>query len=440
MTSILRYRTSIRPLLLVLVLTLLSPCVCGSLHAQTQKKSEVVRQLESQRKKIEAEIKRISDQLTKTTGSAKSALERVTLLDRQIAARKEVVATMQREVAELTGQIDELEQQIDSLQVRFDQKQTSYVASIRALQGHRHTEDMLIFVLSAEDLAQGMRRAEYLRQYARWQRDQAEKLKALRQEIEEKKAGLQSARDEQQKLLESKRAEQKKLQADQATAQAEAKKLKGKERDLRNQIKKQQQQAAALDRKIREQIQREIEEARRKAAEEEAARRAKQGEKKAPKRKAATKDGYAMTEKEATLSKNFADNRGKLPNPLSGPSRVVSRFGRQKVAGMQYVEVDNNGIDLQGAAGARALAVFDGVVTRVFTLEGFNNSIIVRHGNYLTVYSNLTEVFVKKGDKVTTGQQLGKVYSDPDVGGATKLHFQLWKETTTLDPLPWIRH
>ena len=146
-----------------------------------------------------------------------------------------------------------------------------------------------------------------------------------------------------------------------------------------------------------------------------------------------------MTEKEIKLSKNFADNRGKLPSPISGPSRVVSRFGRQKIAGMQYVELNNNGIDLQGAAGARALSVFDGVVTRIFTLEGFNNSIIVRHGNYLTVYSNLTEVFVKTGDKVSTGQALGKVYSDPDVGGATKLHFQIWKETSKLDPSVWIR-
>lgn len=406
-------------------------------EAQVPKKSEAVRRLENQRKKIQEEIKRISALLTETTSSSKNTLQRISLLDQQIRARKEAIRTMQSEVAALNGQIDELEVQLDSLQVQFDRKQVSYVKSIRALQSRRTTQDMLIFVLSAKDFAQGIRRAEYLQQYAKWQRSQAEKLKALRAQIEAQRKELQAARDKQQVLLNEKTTEQAKLQADQDEARKESEKLKGKEKELRQQIKRQQNQAAALDRKIQEQIRKEVEEARRQA--ELAAQKEKKGGK-ATRRRAASKGGYAMTDKEITLSKNFADNRGKLPNPMSGPSRVVSRFGRQKIAGMQYVEVNNNGIDLQGAAGARALSVFDGVVTRVFTLEGFNNSIIIRHGNYLTVYSNLTEVFVKTGDKVSTGQALGKVYSDPDVGGATKLHFQLWKETTKLDPLQWIRH
>lgn len=425
------------------ILSLLILCLLAApftpVMAQTpKKKSETVLRLENQRKKIQEEIKRISALLTETTSSSKSTLERISLLDQQIRAREEVIRTMQSEVAALNDQIDDLEQQVDSLQVRFDNRQESYVTSIRAMQGHRSTEDMLIFILSAEDFAQGMRRVEYLRQYASWQKTQAEKLRELRIEIKAQKVELQAARDKQQALLNARTAEQDKLKADKEAANKEAKKLKGRERDLRKQIKRQQQQAAALDKKIRDQIQREIEEARRQAALE--AQRAKEAGKKAPERRSATKGGYAMTEKEVKLSKNFADNRGRLPNPLSGPSRVVSRFGRQKIAGLQYVEVNNNGVDLQGAAGARALAVFDGVVTRIFTLEGFNNSIIVRHGNYLTVYSNLTEVYVKTGEQVGTGQALGKVYSDPDVGGAAKLHFQVWKETTKLDPLQWIRH
>lgn len=427
-----RHTSLLTLLLLILTLAPLSEGV-----AQVPKKSETVRRLEYQRKKIQEEIKRISALLTETTSSSKSTLRRISLLDQQIRARKEAIATMQSEVTALNGQIDELEVQLDSLQVQFDRKQVSYVKSIRALQSRRTTQDMLIFVLSAKDFAQGIRRAEYLQQYAKWQRSQAEKLKALRTQIEAQRKELQAARDKQQRLLDEKTTEQTKLQADQDAARKESEKLKGKEKELRRQIQKQQQQAAALDRKIQEQIRKEVEEARRQA--ELAARKEKKGGK-ATRRRATTKGGYAMTDKEITLSKNFADNRGKLPNPMSGPSRVASRFGRQKIAGMQYVEVNNNGIDLQGAAGARALSVFDGVVTRVFTLEGFNNSIIIRHGNYLTVYSNLTEVFVKTGDKVSTGQALGKVYSDPDVGGATKLHFQLWKETTKLDPLQWIRH
>ena len=241
------------PLSLLLLLSLsLAPLTESA--AQTTKKSDVVRQLENQRKKIQEEIKRISALLTETTSSSKNTLQRISLLDQQIRARKEAIATMQSEVTALNGQIDELEVKLDSLQVQFDRKQVSYIKSIRALQTHHSTEDMLMFVLSAKDFAEGMRRAEYLGQYAKWQRNQAEKLKALRAEIETQRAELERARDKQQQLLNDKTAEQAKLQADQDAARQEASRLKGKEKELRQQIKKQQKQAAALDRKIQEQI------------------------------------------------------------------------------------------------------------------------------------------------------------------------------------------
>ena len=102
------------------------------------------------------------------------------------------------------------------------------------------------------------------------------------------------------------------------------------------------------------------------------------------------------------------------------------------------MRTSNSGIDIQATPGADARAVFNGVVTRVFVVPGYNNSVIVRHGNYLTVYSNLSQVYVKAGDTVSTRQALGKIYSDPEEGQATILHFQLWKEKTKLNPLPWL--
>lgn len=146
-----------------------------------------------------------------------------------------------------------------------------------------------------------------------------------------------------------------------------------------------------------------------------------------------------MTQEELKLSGNFESNKGRLPAPITGSYRVVSEFGEQQHEALRYVRVNNSGVDLQGDAGAQAKSVFDGVVTRVFTLEGFNNSVIVRHGNYLTVYSNLTDVYVTTGTKVSTGQAIGKIFSDPELGGATQLHFQVWRETTKLNPLSWIR-
>lgn len=105
---------------------------------------------------------------------------------------------------------------------------------------------------------------------------------------------------------------------------------------------------------------------------------------------------------------------------------------------MKYVRTSNSGIDIQTSPGADARAVFNGEVTRVFVVPGYNNSVIVRHGNYLTVYSNLSQVYVKAGDRVSTRQAIGRIYSDPEDGNSTILHFQLWKEKTKLNPQPWL--
>ena len=155
-------------------------------------------------------------------------------------------------------------------------------------------------------------------------------------------------------------------------------------------------------------------------------------------RKAEVKGGYAMTKEEKQLSDNFANNKGKLPYPVTGSHFIVSPFGEQQHQDLKYVRTNNNGIDIQTTSGAEAIAVFKGEVTRIFTIPGYNHSVIVRHGNYLTVYSNLSQVYVKAGDHVSTKQSIGKIYSDPDNGNSTILHFQLWKEKTKLNPAPWL--
>ena len=155
-------------------------------------------------------------------------------------------------------------------------------------------------------------------------------------------------------------------------------------------------------------------------------------------RVADTKGGYAMTKAEKRLSDDFASNKGRLPYPVSGRHTIVATFGEQQHQELKYVRTNNSGIDIQTSPGADARAVFNGEVTRVFVVPGYNNSVIVRHGNYLTVYSNLSQVYVKAGDKVSTRQAIGKIFTDTEDGNATILHFQLWKEKTKLNPAPWL--
>ena len=408
-------------------------------YATAQQKSKEVQKLEARRKQIQAEIARVDKALQQAASSAKEQLQHLSLLDGQIKDRQELITTLEAEVHETDQQLFTLEQELNRLQTQFDKRQEAYVQSLRALQRGNNVKDQLLFILSAKDFAQGMRRARYLREYATWQRQEGEKLKALRQEIDEQRAELEQNRQQKAILLQSREEEHRKLEQDKQRVQTKVNALKGEEKKLRQELAKQRRQAQALNRQIEAQIAKEIraaEEARRKA---EAAKQKGKSSPSTTQRRATSKGGYAMTEAETKLSSKFEDNRGRLPMPISGNGRIVGHYGIQQYARLKHVQIDNNGIDIQGAPGAKARAVFDGEVTSIFVVEGFNTNVIVRHGNYLTVYSNLTEVYVSKGSKVKTGQEIGKIYSDPELGGATKLHFQVWKERTKLNPEQWIR-
>ena len=219
------------------------------------------------------------------------------------------------------------------------------------------------------------------------------------------KTALLNERTQAAKDLQVKETSQKNVVAD----------LKKKEKSLKTELAKQRKQAEALNRKIEQLI---AEEARKAA--EEARRAAEEARKKAgdktgksnkgeasEERRSQTQGGYAMTKAERELSGSFEKNKGKLPFPLSGRYMIVGHFGQQQHQELKYVKINNN-------------------------------AVIVRHGNYLTIYSNLSEVYVKPGQKVSIRQSIGKIYSDPEEGNRTVLHFQLWKETTKLNPEPWL--
>lgn len=415
--------------LLLFTLFLLSASPLLNSKAQ-EKKSPTVLRLEAKRKAIEQSIKKIDELLLSATKNSKQQLAQLLLLRNKIKARGNMIQALSAEINATELEIKRLEEKLDTLETNFSERQKSYVASIRALQRGKQAEEQLLFILSAQDFFQGIRRMRYLQEYAFWQKNEAEKLKRLREEISQKKSSLENVRKEKNRLLSSKNEEQRKMKEDEQASQAYLNSLKGKERELKRELQQQKKQAKELNRQIEVQIRKEIEEAARLARANKASKTT---------RKATSKGGYAMTEKELRLSDDFQANKGRLPAPISTNYHIVNYFGEQQYETLQFVRVNNAGLDLQGDATARALSVFKGVVTRIFTLEGYNNSVILRHGNYLTVYSNLTEVYVHTGQEVSTGQELGKIYQDPDRNGATLLHFQLWKETSKLDPLPWLK-
>lgn len=448
-------------------------------YAQSSSK---VKELERQRKAALAEIEMTNQLLNETKKTARNSLNRLNLLTQQIASRKKLINLLNDEVAAIDNQVVRMNREIGALEKELKVKQQNYSKSAQGMYKRRTSQDKMLFILSADNFAQSVRRLRYLREYADWQKRQASEIIDERKEIALKQQALEKTRGEKRALLGNREIEAKKLLVEESSQKEEVQELGKKQSGLQADLKKKQQQANALNRQIeaqiaeeiaraeaearaeRERIERERIAARKRAAELAAARKKsaelkRQNNKEAvvakpepepepepvsepepvqEQRVAEVKGGYAMTRAEKKLSDDFGRNQGALPFPVSGRYTVVSRFGEQQHQELKYVRTNNSGIDIQVQPGAEARAVFSGEVTRVFVVPGYNNSVIIRHGNYLTVYSNLVNVYVKAGDRVSTRQAIGKIYSDTEDGNTTILHFQLWKEKTKLNPLPWL--
>ena len=435
--------------------------------------SSKVKQLENQRKKALEEIEMTNQLLNETKKTARSSLNRLNLISNQILSRKKVISILNQEIGGIDTQINKMRREVNRLEQELKVKQKNYGKSAKGMYKRRKSQDKLLFILSADNFAQSLRRMRYLREFADWQKRQAAEIVVKQREIEEKRSALEKTRKNKQDLLGSRENENQKLQTEESSQKSEVQQLNKKQRDLQAQLKKKKQQADALNQQIEKQIAIEIaraeEEARiaRQNAERERAEKARLAreareirkkqaaasgkkiveEKEEPEpepepiraeRVAEVKGGYAMTREEKKLSDNFAGNKGRLPFPVTGRHTIVGTFGEQQHQDLKYVRTNNSGIDIQTSPGADARAVFNGEVTRVFVVPGYNNSVIVRHGNYLTVYSNLSQVYVKAGDRVSTRQSIGKIFTDTEDGNATILSFQLWKEKTKLNPATWL--
>lgn len=400
-------------------------------------KSTKVRELENQRKAALAEIEMTNKLLAETKRSAQNSLNRLNLLSQQILQRKKVISLLNQEMNVIDREIADIRTELSVLEKELGSKRTNYGKSIQGIQKRLSSQDRLLYILSADNFSQSLRRMRYLREYADWQKHQAEEIIGKQQEIITKREELEKSRLEKQQLLFARESESRKLEDEEIGQKKEVEQLNKRQKQLQADLKKKQRQAEALNRQIEKQIAEEVARANEEAR---AARSDNKDESKtAPKERVAdTKGGYAMTKEEKKLSDNFVNNKGRLPFPITGQYSIVGTYGEQQHSELQYVRTKNNGIDIQTTAGAEVRAIFNGEVTSIFLVGGYNNSIIVRHGNYLTVYANLSEVYVKKGDKVNTRQALGKIYTDMENDNSTILHFELWKERVKQNPLVWL--
>jgi septal ring factor EnvC (AmiA/AmiB activator) len=385
------------------------------------------RELEKQRKTLMTEINNTSKLLNENKKSISNLLSNLHLVSQQIKARKQLVEVLEKEIAVLNEEIELKERQIKKLDKDLQYKKENYAIALRKMYQHKNNQDQVLFILSADNIAQSFRRMLYMKEYSHWRRKQSDEIIAFQQKIRAEKEILLAGKQEKEALANVKKDEETQLQKEENTQKTEVAGLQKDRKKLQTEIDKKQQQAQALENEMKRILAEEV-------------AKAKKAAKAEPKteRKAETAGGYAMTKEERTLSTHFAGNKGKLPFPLKGNYRIVKRFGLQQYADLKNIRYNSNGIEIKTTPGNSARTVFDGIVIGVFRASGLQNSVIVRHGNYLTLYSYLEQVFVKQGDQVKTGQEIGKIYTDTENDNATILHFEIWKEQEKLNPESWL--
>ena len=413
------------------------------LFAQSNK---LIRELESKRGALQKQIAESESILKDTKKDVGSQLNSLAVLTGQIEERKRYIMAINNDVEAIQRELASLERQLHGLEKDLKDKKKKYEASVQYLYKNKSIEEKLMFIFSAKNLGQTYRRMRYVREYATYQRLQGEEILKKQEQIRKKKAERQQVKAAKENLLQERESEKVKLEEQEKEKRTLVTNLQKKQKGLQNEINKKRREANQLNARIDKLIAEEIERARKRAQEEarrEAAARkkeeSKEGKSAATETAAKSKplEAYTMSKADRELSGNFAANRGTLPMPISGADIITSRYGQYAVEGLRNVKLDNKGIDIQGKPGAQARAIFDGKVAAVFQLNGLFN-VLIRHGNYISVYCNLSSASVKAGDTVKTKQSIGQVFSDGTDNGRTVLHFQLRREKEKLNPEPWL--
>jgi len=385
-----------------------------------------IKELRKQQTALLTEIKKENKSLKENQKSIRNLQQKMDLLGKQIETKEQLGKTIKNGISILEKQIQGKKIQIDQLEKTLQLKKECYAVAIQRIYQQKNNQDQLFFILSASNIAQSFHRILYLKEYSKWRKEQGEEIIAQQNAVIAGKQDLEHNVKEKTNLAKVVKKEEEKLQMQEKTKEIEKENLTRNTKKIQEEVDRKKIQAEALNREIARIVREEI------AAAKKAAAKAN------VEKKTETTDNYAMTKEEQFLSADFTKNKGKLPFPLKGNYCIVCRFGQQQYSNMGNIHYNSNGIDIKTTQGNSVRAVFDGVVTRVFILPGYQTSVIIRHGNYLTLYSHVEQIFVKQGEKIKTGQIIGKIYTDRENENSTILHFELWREQTKLNPEAWL--
>ena len=412
--------------------------------------SQTVKDLENQRKKALQQLETMNKMLNETNKSKRSSLNKITLLNKNIAERKKLINNITAEIQKLDSEVLKLSAEKKELETKLSILKKDYAHLVQESYINKSSYKQLMFVLSAESFDQSYRRLRYISEYSNYRIQQVNKIQKVTTDISIKTADLNKNKNKKVEVVKEKESETKKLTKDQQKEKVVMTDLQKKEKKLKADLKIQQKKANDLNNKIQSIIAEEIRKAEEKRAEEERKRIGAENKNKktetttsketttAKENTTTSKSSVSVLTKEETLiSGNFAANVGRLPWP-SDKGIISGHYGVHAHPVLKHVTTNNKGIYIQTPGGTNARAVFEGEVTQRFSIPGSNNAVIIKHGEYRTVYANLTSIYVNVGQKVSSKQAIGKIFTDEENDNKTELYFQLWKGKVLLNPESWI--
>jgi septal ring factor EnvC (AmiA/AmiB activator) len=369
-------------------------------------------ELEAQKQKAYEDLKLARELMDKTSAQRSSSMKQLRILQQGINTRATLISSIESEINSINKEIRDTENSISELSKENEKNKEEYARLIYFAYRNHTDYEKLMYIMAGATISQSYQRYKYLKYISDYRVKKAVEIDSIIAELDLKKETLNLLRDQKLGIVQEKENEQEKLVGQRIQETVLINNLKSKEAQLRREIEEKERIARELETRIREII------------EEEA-------------RKSNSANIYsALTPEQELIGRDFEKNRGKLPWPVDKGIITVG-YGRHEVAGLVGSNVKNNGIDISSSPGTEVRAVFEGDVTKVFAILGANYTVLIRHGEYLSVYQNLINVRVKTGDKVQTKQTLGEAFTDSNENIAS-IHFEVWKERTILNPEEWI--
>lgn len=389
----------------------------GTANSFAQKQSK--KDLENKKKQIQKEIDYTNQLLAETKKNKKRSLTELVALNKKISQREELIANINSQIYILDKEIKENNESIKGLQNDLAKLKAEYARMIYYAYKNQDGYNRLVFIFASRDFEQAYMRLKYLQQYNDYRHRQAEKITHTKRSLNEKVQDLEAKKSDKRVLLTGEESEKKNLTSEKGEKEHVFTQLQEQEGKLKKDLEKKKKDAQNLQAAIQRVLQKELEKAQKEAVAQNKPKPQK----------------LVLTPEAQQLSNSFASNKAKLPWPVA-KGIISEHFGVHPHPLMPNIDVNNNGVDIATNSGSIARSVFDGEI-RALGAMGTGQYVLIRHGDFFTVYTNLKELYVKVGDKVTTKQNIGSILYDDDES-KTILHFEIWKGQAKLNPESWI--